>query len=173
MTEQQELLINTIGKNLSNVVQGAGYAQLNVRSIGEDTITDPDKPRTIISLSGCTNYQKSEIIKALKSKKSIDEFTEDELQDIANMNATYSFPSDWLLRANKPFVPESGDAVKALFNFKFSENQGVEILVVDRLREVGAAKSASFSIEDIFSGKIEDVEEEKSEASKLADEVIK
>lgn len=167
MSEKRELLINTINKTLQNVVLGAGFAQLNVRSVSEDI----DGGRTIINLSGCTDYQRKEIIKALQGKKNVDAFSEDELQEIANMNATYSFPTDWLLRDNKPFVPAQGDAVKALFASKFSENQGTDILVVDRIQTVGDASTSSFKIEDAYSGKM-DMGAEKSEAKQVADEVL-
>lgn len=169
LSETAQLLINTITRTLKSVVLGAGYATLVVRSVSEDV----EGGRTIINFSGCTKYQRGKIVESLRKKESVEGFSEAELQEIANLNSTYSFPTEWLQRDNAPFVPSAGETVKALFVEKYSDNQNTTILVVDSIKPMGAASMAkATSLDDIFGGvDVEEGSDEKTEADAIADEV--
>lgn len=173
--DRMDMLSKTVTKTLSQVCtlgnNPSAYYEIEVRGVSETK----DGSRTIINFAGCTDYQKRQIVNALREKGSFEAFSEEELQEVANINVTYGFPTEWITSARGAFVPEKGEVVKALFKKHQTEDEdGNTILidVIDKITPIASKHAQSVSVDDIFGGVELDVEEE-STPDAVAKTVIK
>lgn len=167
---RMEMLTKTISKTLANVCvldnTDSAYFTLEFRSVSPNK----DGSRQIMNFSGCTEYQMREIAKGIRAHGSISDMSEEQLQEVANNNMTYGFPTDWLSSDRVPYIPQKGEMVKVLIH-KIKNSEGVMIDVIKTVAPLPIATKKSMSIDDILNG-VESEEEVIDEAQAIVDEVV-